>query len=108
MMRPDTIMRVEISADNDAIADQVDQLSRFYLVGLEESVDSISVVVDEQRDTLGKPLLRCRVLGRLSHGEPLEVVETQADTVLAITRALDRTVRTLRRRCTLSRLARSA
>ena len=36
MMRPESVMRVEISADSDAVADQVDQLSRFYLTGLEE------------------------------------------------------------------------
>ncbi len=106
-MRPDGVMRVDISADSDAVADQVDQLSRFYLVGLEESVDAISVVVDELCDPLGEPLVRCRVFGRSSHGEPLEVVETQADPVLAITRALDRTVRALRRRGSLGRLARS-
>lgn len=108
MMRPESVMRVEISADSDAVADQVDQLSRFYLTGLEERVNSISVVVDGQRDPLGEQLVRCQVLGRLSHGESLVVVETQADAALAITRALDRTVRTLRRRSSLGRLARSA
>jgi hypothetical protein len=100
-------MRVQISADSAAVAGQVDQLSRFYLTGLEEGVVSISIVVARRRDPLGKPLVRCQVLGRPSHGESIEVVETQADPVLAITRALDRTVRTLRRRGSLGRLARS-
>ena len=101
-------MRLQISADSDAVSGQVDQLSRFYLTGLEEGVVSISIVVARRRDPLGKPLVRCEVLGCLSHGESIEVVETQADLVLAITRALDRTVRTVRRRVSLARLARSA
>lgn len=108
MIRVGVMMRVQIYADTDAAAAQVDQLSRFYLTGLEDAVGSVSVVVDDRRDALDRPLVRCRVIGHLSRGERLEVVEVQADLVLAITRALDRAVRTLRRRRARGHLARSA
>jgi hypothetical protein len=108
MIRVGVMMRVQISADTEAAAAQVDQLSRFYLTGLEDAAGTISVVVDDRRDALGKQLVRCRVIGHLGRDERLEVVEVQADLVLAITRALDRAVRALRRRGARGRLARSA
>lgn len=100
-------MRIQIHADCAKAKSQVQQLSRFYLTSLQGQLESIALSVDDILDPLGQALKRCRVSGRLGHGDTLEVTEIQADLALAVTRALERASRTIRLRSALQRPARS-
>lgn len=101
-------MQVQVAACDDAVAAQVRQLLAFYLTGLEGDVERIAIEVEQREDRLGVLLHCCRVNARLANGDSIEISETQADLVLAITRVLDRSIRTLRRRLGWSRPARCA
>jgi hypothetical protein len=91
-------MQAQVHAPNAAMTEQVEQLLRFYLTGLEEHVVSIAIKVETTRDPLGNALLHCAVHARLGCEGELCIDEIQSDLLLAMTRALDRCVRTLRRR----------
>jgi hypothetical protein len=90
-------MQIHVNAPSDEVTGQVRQLLLFYLTGLEGQVERIAIDVDRFRDRLDTPLHLCSV-SAASCGREFRVDEIQGDLVLAITRALDRTVRTLRRR----------
>lgn len=101
-------MRVRIDAVTETCAARVEQLLRFYLTVLEGDVEAIEIALDAPPDPLGLTLYRCRVHLVLALGRTLDIEETQAGLELATTRALDRAVRTLRRRLTRYRMSRSA
>jgi len=101
-------MQVRVHAHSDEVVEQVGQLLSFYLSGLEGEVDRIDVVVDSSPDRLGARLYRCRVGIRCGQGWRSEIEEIQSDVAPAITRALDRSVRTLHRRLKLRRHIRRA
>jgi hypothetical protein len=99
-------VRIRVNAVSRADCAQVEQLLRFYLNVLEEDVDSIEIALDAPRDALGVALQRCRLSLRLAAGDALDLEETQADLVLAVTRAMDRATRTVRRRTSRYRVSR--
>jgi hypothetical protein len=91
-------MRVRINTDDDVMAAHVDQLLRFYLIGLDGEVAAVTITVSISAcEPLQEPRYRCQVNAALMRGRALEVEEAQADLALAVTRALARSVRTLRR-----------
>ncbi len=97
-------MRIQIHADNAAVKSRVEQLSRFYLTCLHGQLESIELGIDDILDPLGQALKRCRVSARLGQGDTLQFIEIQADLALAVSRALERASRTIRRRSALRRL----
>jgi hypothetical protein len=99
-----TKMEVRVHTPDDALAGQVEQMLRFYLTGLDGQIDELFVRVESTRDTLGAPLVQCQVIASAGRGGELVIEETQSDLVRALTRALDRCVRTLRRRSATGRL----
>jgi ribosome-associated translation inhibitor RaiA len=101
-------MQVLVNADSGPMEKRVRQVLDFYLTALDDHTDRLEVGVMGVRDALDSPLYRCCVQARPPRGEPLEVEETQADMVLSVTRALDRTLRTLRRQKAVRHLPRSA
>jgi len=101
-------MYVRVNASDADVARQVEKVMQFYLTSVADDVESIAVTIDDVSGRLGSSLKRCRVDGTLFAGETVEVVETQADLILAVTRAMDRCVRTIRRRQSLHRLVRFA
>ena len=101
-------MQIQVHAHNDAVFEQVGQLLGFYLSGLEGETGRIDIVTDSSLDRLGAHLYRCHVCIRSGYGWQSEIEETQPDLALAITRALDRSSRTIRRRLRLRRHARCA
>lgn len=90
-------MQIHVKGPSDDLTDQVRQLLLYYLTSLEGRVESIAIEVDRLRDRLDTPLYRCSV-SAAACGREFRVDEVQGDPALAITRALDRTVRALRRR----------
>jgi ribosome-associated translation inhibitor RaiA len=101
-------MQVLVNADSDPMQKRVRQVLDYYLPALDDHADRLEVGVTAVRDALDRPLYRCHVTARPLRGRSLEVEETQADLVLSVTRALDRTLRTLRRQKAVRQLARSA
>lgn len=101
-------MQVHIKAGSDAIGAQVEQLLRFYVPGLSDSVETLTIDVSRGRDPLGSGFYRCRIQALLLQGDPLDIEDRQGDLSMAIMRALDRCVRTVRRRRQVRGLARSA
>lgn len=101
-------MQIQVHAHSDAVFEQVSQLLGFYLSGLEGEVGRIDIVTDSSLGRLGAHLYRCHVCIRSGYGWRSEIEETQPDLALAITRALDRSSRTIHRRLKLRRQARCA
>jgi len=101
-------MQIQVRADSDQIVEQASQLLRFYLAELEGDVDRIIIGIDYAPDRLGVRQYRCQVGIRCLYGRRLHIEETQSDLAPAVTRALDRSIRTLRRRAKLRRHARCA
>lgn len=101
-------MQIQIETENERVQTQVEQMLQYYLTGLEDGIERMHIVLQPMRDRLGTPLFCCAIHAQLSRGGILEFEETQADLNMAVTRVLDRTVRTLRRRSVPVRLARSA
>ena len=101
-------MQVQVKASSDDVAVQVEGLVQFYLAGVSGHVDSFAVAVQMEHDPFGATLYRCRVRAMPARGDTVDIEEIQGDMVLAVTRALDRCVRTFRRRLKLRRLPRSA
>lgn len=101
-------MQLQIRTNDPALEAQVEQLLQFYLSGLADSVRGIEVTVDSRRDSLDKPVYRCRVQAATARGGELDIEETQADLVVAITRALTRCARCVQRRARVRGYLRSA
>lgn len=101
-------MQIQVQAHDDAMAEQVETVLQYYLPSLDDGIDRFRILVEPLRDTLDNRLYRCEVLASLPRGDSLRLEETQADLVLTVTRALDRTVRTLRRRQSTRALRQSA
>ena len=91
-MRLASVMQIHVKVPSPAMARRIEQLTRFYLTGLISETGDVRISLESVHDRLGSLLCRCRVAA-----VGIVVEETQGDPVLATTRALDRTVRTLRR-----------
>jgi hypothetical protein len=101
-------MHVRVKADEAEVAKRVEKVMHFYLTSVASEIDSISVTIVDVSDRLGANLKRCAVDGVMASGDRMQIVETQSDLMVAVTRALDRCVRTIRRRQNLHRILRSA
>jgi hypothetical protein len=101
-------MNVRVKANDPEVSKQVEKVMNFYLTSVASEVQSISVTIDAVSDRLGADLKRCTLDGVTAGGDVLQIVETQSDLMLAVTRAMDRCVRGIRRRQSLHRLSRSA
>lgn len=101
-------MFVHVKAGDPEVKRQVEKVMHYYLTSVASSVESISVTVDDVSDRLGSRLRRFTVDGVLVGGDTIALVETQSDLMLAATRAMDRCVRTVRRRQGLRGISRSA
>lgn len=101
-------MHLQIHAEGEPMTRQVEKVLQYYLPNLDDGVERFRVDVRSVTDALDKRLYRCEIQATLTRGERFDIEETQADLVLTITRALDRSVRTLRRRQTVRGLVRSA
>ncbi|MCB1875867.1 MAG: hypothetical protein KDH88_07835 [Chromatiales bacterium] len=97
-------MQIGIDAPNERIAAQVDQLLSFGLSGLAHKIEHVRVRFRRQIDPLGDPLHLCCVHVSLYSRQSIDIHEIQVDPTLAITRALDRAARSIRRVERLRRL----
>ena len=91
-------MRVSIETTDDAARERVTHLLQYFLNGHREDIESLQLEVATSRNPLGTRLHRCRLRAQLWHGAPIEVEDVQSHLDLAVTRALERCTRTVRRR----------
>jgi ribosome-associated translation inhibitor RaiA len=98
-------VQLRVQSEDPAVPAQVEQLVRFYESSLSDATGQIALHVAVDPDPLGTMLYDCRIHARLVTGETLEIEERQADLVIGVTRALDRCVRTIRRRGQARRLS---
>ena len=98
-------MQVDIRIDQLAQEGQVRQLLAYRVGELENWVARLSIDIAGIVDARGSDGYDCRLIARLTDGATLDVYERQASLDLALVRALDRSVRTCRRRLRRSRPA---
>lgn len=92
-------MRIRIDAVNEAATERVRRLLRFSLASVADEIDEIAVDVVYFRDTLGMPLIRCCIKVHPFGGtSSVHVEDVQSSEHIAVSRALDKALRTLRRR----------
>jgi hypothetical protein len=101
-------MHVHIDASHDGERERIIQLLQFSLKGHREDIDSLQLNVATIHDRLGTELRRCRLRAALRQGPAIEVDEVQSRLDLAVTRALERCIRTIQRRLGTAALRRSA
>ena len=79
--------------------ERVRRLMRFSLASMADEIDEVAVAIVYFRDALGMPLIRCCIKVRpLSGTSSIDVEDVQPSEHLAVARALDKALRTLRRR----------
>ena len=91
-------MHIYIETTDDVRRERVMQLLRYSLNGNRKDIESLQLRVATIRNPLGTKLHRCRLRALLPRGAPIEVEDVQLRLDLAVTRALERCVRTVRRR----------
>jgi len=91
-------MHVHIETTDDVGRKRVMQLLHYSLNGHREAIESLQLNVATIRNPLGTKLHRCRLRATLRQGPPIEVEDVQSHLDLAVTRALERCVRTIQRR----------
>ena len=91
-------MNVCVDAPVPAMAAQIEQLSRFYLAGLDAEAGEVRISLTLAHDRLGSGLHQCQVVVVGGPAAGFAIEETHADPVRAATRALARTVRAVHRR----------
>lgn len=91
-------MHVRLETADDVGRERITQLLRYSLNGHREDIEILQLNVANIRDSLGTELHRCRLRALLRHGPPIEVEDVQSRLDLAVTRALERCVRTIQRR----------
>jgi len=91
-------MHVHIDTTDGVARERVIQLLDYALNGQREVIDSLQLSIETIRNPLGIKLHHCRLNALLRQGSPIGVEEVQSSLDLALTRALDRCVRTIERR----------
>jgi hypothetical protein len=91
-------MHVHLETTDDVGRERVTQLLQYSLNGQRKDIESLQLSVATIQDPLGTTLHRCRLRALLRHGPPIEVEDVQSRLDLAVTRALERCVRTIQRR----------
>ncbi|MCB1772425.1 MAG: hypothetical protein KDI88_02310 [Gammaproteobacteria bacterium] len=101
-------MFTRVKSEDPEVRQRVEKVMLYYLTSVANSVESVTVTIEDVSDRLGVSLRRCSVDGVLVGGDRIAIVETQSDLMLAVTRAMDRCLRTIRRRHGARRYPRSA
>ena len=91
-------MRTQIDATDDTERERVLRFLQYSLTGYNAEIGSLHLTVSPVHETLGTNLSRCQLRATVRHGQPIEIVEIQSTLDLAVTRALKRCTRTIRRR----------
>jgi len=90
-------MHVHIEANDDAGRERAIRLLQYALDGYRESIVSLHLTIGHVDDPLGRRLCRCHVCTHPRRGPTFDVDEVQSSLDLAVTRAIERSLRRIRR-----------
>jgi hypothetical protein len=93
-------MRTRIDAAEEHVRERANELLLFCLAGSSDEIDEVRISIEAVSDPLGRNLTRCRAQTQLRRGDRVEIEELQPNLDRAVTRALERCRRTIRRRLT--------
>lgn len=91
-------MYIHIDTPDEALREHAIQRIQYALNGYREDIDGLHLSVVPMRNKLGTKLSHCRLRTNLRHHQTITVEEIQSNPGLAVTRSIERTVRTIRRR----------
>ena len=91
-------MQVHIDTEDELERERIIQRLMFSLNARREEIDQVRLRLTPIADVRGARLYRCQLHTRLRDGQVIDVDETQASADLAVTRTLERCVRTAQRR----------
>lgn len=96
-------MQVDIQTADRMLRAQAETRLQFYMTGLDGRVERVLIRIDAPIDRSGSVvdsdgLHHCQISALLDNGQRVEILETQADVTLAISRSIGRATRTIRRR----------
>ena len=92
-------MKITIDSTSRVKTDRIRDLLHFNLSAFEAEIRRVHVTIRAESDALGADLSRCRVVTHLANRECIQTEELQASEALALSRAFERTGRTLNRKC---------
>lgn len=101
-------MRTRIDADVRADRVRAGQLLKFSLARIAPSIAVVRISLGRLEDPRGATLTRCSTEVITRYGERVHVEETQATLEMAVTRALERSLRLIQRRAVAAQHLRSA
>lgn len=93
-------MRIMIDCTDDETTERIRDLLNYSLATSNADIRNVRISVRPERDHFGSRLVRCRMLTQLVSDENIAIEEVQSSGEVALTRAIDRTSRTLQRRLT--------
>ena len=91
-------MQIHIDTADDNERKRIRRFLQFLLSGQRSEIDSLQLIIEPVRDALGTRLNRCQIRSTLKLGQQIEVEEIQSSLDLAVTRALERCMRTIHRK----------
>ena len=91
-------MRVQVESGSRGTSLRARRLLRYVLTGAGRGITAARLRIDRVEDHDGAPLSRCRATLQLRDGRAVSVEEVQSSLDLAVRRAVDRGLRTSRRR----------
>ena len=91
-------MHIHIDTADNTERKRIRRLLQFLLSGQRSEIDSLQLIIEPVRDALGTRLNRCQIRSTLKLGQQIEVAERQSSLDLAVTRALERCMRTIQRK----------
>ena len=91
-------MQVHIETDDERLRERTTRMVDYVLNRYREQVTTMRLDIAPARDRLGTSLSRCRASTVMKRHGLIEIDEIQSNSELAVTRALERTIRTIQRR----------
>jgi hypothetical protein len=91
-------MQIHIDTEEQIERERIVRRMLYSLHAGREDIDCVRLSLTTTSDALGVKRYRCRLHTTLRDGQFIELDETQSNSELAVTRALERCARTARRR----------
>ena len=95
-------MRITIDCTDEETSERIRDLLHYNLATSVAEISNVRISVSQEMDSFGSRLVRCRMLTQLRSHENIAIDELQSSAEMALTRAIERTSRTLQRRRTVA------
>lgn len=91
-------MHIHIDTNDESLKEHAMQRLHYGLNGYREDIEDMHLSVMPMQNKLGTQLNRCRLRTTLRRSQIIVVEEVQSNPALAVTRSIERTLRTIQRR----------